>query len=380
VKAIYLFLFTVLGAGCAPNWTPQDKTTDAGACDMCSDRVSGTTDLTGMPSASVLVDGAALVGARDSDATLVDAQGFDAVMPTADFVATERYDCIQPGECFQWPITSNEPGAKTQPSYTATTEVVVDQVTGLMWQRNTLPTYVGCLAGRVCTWVESRDYCDQLDLAGFQDWRLPRRMELFSILTFDEFYMGVDTKAFGVDNGAGYTADSAWSSSAWEPNPTFHFAVSYQSRSSSAEDSAKAKYPRCVRGGTTKTARYEVDVPHELVRDVDTGLIWDRKVSRPLDWDDAVTHCASRGPGWRLPSTKELFSLVQSGRTPAIDMRVFPDSSEERYWTSSKVPRSPTAHEQESYTIDFSALLTNHDSEIDRAGDSWPARVRCVRN
>ena len=56
-------------------------------------------------------------------------------------------------------------------------EIVTDTVTGLVWQG----TYV---ASRV--WKEALEYCENLEYAGFSDWRLPNRNELISLINYDK--------------------------------------------------------------------------------------------------------------------------------------------------------------------------------------------------
>ena len=51
--------------------------------------------------------------------------------------------------------------------------VVIDNVYGLMWQDG-----VNIFQGG---WDEARHYCENLNLAGYSDWRLPTRLELLSI-------------------------------------------------------------------------------------------------------------------------------------------------------------------------------------------------------
>jgi hypothetical protein len=50
---------------------------------------------------------------------------------------------------------------------------VSDNVSGLMWQQD------GGTSG--LKWLEAQDYCGNLSLAGFSNWRLPTKLEFFEV-------------------------------------------------------------------------------------------------------------------------------------------------------------------------------------------------------
>ena len=69
----------------------------------------------------------------------------------------------------QWPVP---PDAPTQ--YTNDLDTALDQVTGLTWQRYP--------ADHEYLWEDAVAYCSGLSLAGNEDWRMPTRIELLSIV------------------------------------------------------------------------------------------------------------------------------------------------------------------------------------------------------
>jgi len=74
----------------------------------------------------------------------------------------EAKDC---GECVEgW----------TSEDCTVHSDIFLDPLTGLMWQIEP--------SNDIRMWQESVDYCDQLDLAGHTDWRMPSISELRSIV------------------------------------------------------------------------------------------------------------------------------------------------------------------------------------------------------
>lgn len=75
-----------------------------------------------------------------------------------------------------------------------------------------------------------------------------------------------------------------------------------------------------------------------LVRDTLTGLVWQQSTGASnMIWSNARSHCLSLGAGFRLPTIKELYSLVDlsvvSG--PKINQMAFPEVMDVAYWTSS---------------------------------------------
>lgn len=95
----------------------------------------------------------------------------------------------------RWPLHADKPDPQ---AFTTTTDVVADGVTGLIWQR-TPPTgsYI---------WVTASSYCSGLVLGGFEDWRLPRRVELQSIIDYTRMDPAIDTTVFRGDAGLYWTA------------------------------------------------------------------------------------------------------------------------------------------------------------------------------
>ena len=65
-------------------------------------------------------------------------------------------------------------------------QTVTDTKTGLMWQDNTDAKTVEI------NWQEAIDYCENLSLAGYSDWRLPNYNELESIVDYDRRDPAID--------------------------------------------------------------------------------------------------------------------------------------------------------------------------------------------
>jgi hypothetical protein len=111
-----------------------------------------------------------------------------------------------------------------------------------------------------------------------------------------------------------------------------------------------------------------------------TGLVWKQQASpQAMTWADSQNYCSSQGSGFRLPTLKELDSLVDPTAAAGtfIDRKAFPYTGADRFWTS-----SPYADAASSGDMRYG---DNGDSlECEYAGHKWTTvdqglNVRCVR-
>lgn len=123
--------------------------------------------------------------------------------------------------------------------------------------------------------------------------------------------------------------------------------------------------------------RYAINVNDGTVFDTKTKLTWQGMVATDtMTWDAARTHCtslvaASPGTGWRLPTVKELSTIVDhSTRDPAIDLDAFPNTLPGAFWTSTQVIL-PGA--QSRWIVDFGLGSVRKDAPMNLN------QVRCVR-
>jgi hypothetical protein len=109
-----------------------------------------------------------------------------------------------------------------------------------------------------------------------------------------------------------------------------------------------------------------------LVRDTLTQLVWQQQASNStMDWASAQTYCLSAGVGFRLPTVKELASLVDLtlNTGPTIDRAAFPGTPAEGFWTSS--PYAGVSGR--AWYVHFNFGNLNHNDVGSTNG------VRCVR-
>ncbi|MDY0339956.1 MAG: DUF1566 domain-containing protein [Coriobacteriia bacterium] len=226
-------------------------------------------------------------------------------------------------------------------------ETVVDNVTGLMWQQ--VPSADGF------SWTEAVDYCNDLELGGYDDWRVPSAKELFSISDFESGWPYLDTVYFKLASGEVSKDEQYWTSDEYvgvtvEGGSEAVFGVNHVTGHIKAyaaggppEDGAAPpqdsqgpppgedgsgptggspadNYVRAVRGADYGVNDY-VDNGDGTVTDEATGLMWAQADSvEGMDWEAALAWAESTDlagyDDWRLPNVKELQSIVDYSYAP----------------------------------------------------------------
>ena len=110
---------------------------------------------------------------------------------------------------------------------------LTDQDSEFMWQQqddNTTRNWQGAL-----------HYCNNLSLAGFNNWRLPNKKELESIVDYTKYNPSID--AVFTDTKSSYY----WSSSSYASGPDGAWVVIFHEGSVVDYSKAGSYYARCVR-------------------------------------------------------------------------------------------------------------------------------------
>ncbi len=149
-------------------------------------------------------------------------------------------------------------GTYTRDAVTAT---VYDDETGLIWQDEPYTqaeenAYVANTeAGKVLFWSSATDYCENLDYAGMQDWRLPNKNELLSITDFSRVFPAVEPTFVNV------TSHHYWSSTTFAGGASIAWFVGFDGGYSGITEKTESGYVRCVRGGHVSSSASAVSVP-----------------------------------------------------------------------------------------------------------------------
>lgn len=86
-------------------------------------------------------------------------------------------------------------------------KVVQDLGSGLRWQQNA--------PNKQFSWAAAKRYCAKLKLANIANWRLPSRLELLSLLNFDQPDHAYDSNLFDAE-----PTDAFWSGTVYDNMPS----------------------------------------------------------------------------------------------------------------------------------------------------------------
>ncbi|MBI9053159.1 MAG: DUF1566 domain-containing protein [Bacteroidales bacterium] len=225
-----------------------------------------------------------------------------------------------------------------QPSYTDNGDgTITDNVTGLMWEQD--------MDDKI-TYDEAFDKAEVSTLGNHNDWRVPTIKEIYSLILFtgqvageEAISMFIDTDYFiqplgNTDIGEREIDAQTWSSTQYigltmagditvfgvnfidgriKGYPKFH----------PGSGTANTMYFRMVRGNTSYGENDFTDNGDGTVSDNATGLMWQQSDDGNIrDWENALSYSENLTLGehsdWRLPSAKELQSIVDYTRCPDV--------------------------------------------------------------
>ena len=236
------------------------------------------------------------------------------------------------------------------PSYTANGDgTVSDNVASLVWQQSPDTDGDGDIdAADKMTSSQSSTYCQDLELGGYSDWRLPDIKQLYSLLDFSGLdpsgYEGTDTSgltpfintsyfdfAYGDTSAGERIIDAQYaSSSAYAASSSKVFGVNFADGRIKGYDltmpggSEKTFYVKCVRGNTDYGTNSFVNNSDGTLTDQASGLMWAQADSGSgMNWQAALAWVQARNAenylgykDWRLPDAKELQSILDYSRSP----------------------------------------------------------------
>lgn len=258
----------------------------------------------------------------------------------------------------------------TAPSYTyvdVNHQALRDDVTGLVWTtyaaaNEALVDYEGAVSA--CQDVASSG------LAGIEDWRLPTRLELTSLLDF-----GASSPMLTPEL---HYIDSIWTSTPSTLDAGEMYYVWFGGGTIGTESKSTTNLRAACVSGELSTSDFGLD--RLTVTDPRTRLMWERNddSGNELDWMGARGYCAQLATdsyagftNWRLPTNKEIATIVDDTKTalPLIRDGFGWAPGGAQHWTSTPMSSDPTK----------GWVFTNAGTSYTNV-TSHPARARCVRS
>ena len=212
---------------------------------------------------------------------------------------------------------------------------ISDLVTGLMWQQD---------LGVKMTGSEAQAKLRLVNQGQYNDWRIPTMKELFSLSLYTGRSFGdkviqpfIDTAYFRQPKGDTTEGEREIDAQTWSSddytgltmaNESSRFGMnfvdgrikSYPLKNPRLGTPVKMYY-RFVRGNPDYGKNRFHDNGDGTISDMATGLMWQKLDSgRTMDWSGALNYAAKLDlaghTDWRLPSIKELQSIVDYSRSP----------------------------------------------------------------
>ena len=306
------------------------------------------------------------------DVSSVDLDGSDSeeTSPKVDRDACSTPAGVADPDWPEWPIPNSSidvsAGAPNPESYTDNGDgTVTDNVTGLMWQQKVSTN---------APWAEAKSYCATLIVGGHCHWRLPNLVELESMM---------DYARDGGPSILGAYFPEAWSSVFWTSSPMANtpssaWYVNTYDGSPGTHPITDGSYIRCVQAPTPVVPLpFRYSVASGTVYDQRSKLTWQDSIpSATYTWADAKPYCSGLsatlgGTLWRLPTVKELLSIVDVTRsTPSIDTTAFSVTWSDFFWSSTTYAASTTVN---PWVVSFDK------GDVNIANTSDMQHLRCVR-
>lgn len=232
-------------------------------------------------------------------------------------------------------------------------KLIVDNNTGLKWQQT--------LDENKYTWEDAQNYCNNLNYAGYSSgWRLPTPLEFIQL-----------TPAINTTNFPNMKIFEPIWSSVDRGIHHYHWLFNYPYEKTGKSISSTFPYQViCVHGSEMPKAVFTTETVsgNEVVKDLITGLMWQREADFNGSWQAALKYCEDLDyagyTDWRLPSKNELSSLLNFDKSMTLysDFPIFMPSGG-RFWSSTS----------RGIYINFYTGEVSYDGNKTNLG-------RCVRN
>ena len=196
--------------------------------------------------------------------------------------------------------------------------MIFDRNTGLTWEVKSPQSGDLNDTNATYSWLEAQEgYVRQLNArkyGGFDDWRLPNKDELRSIVDYSRANPAVDLWYFPHCQTNFY-----WCANTYEMQPYCGWGIFFGLGSGIISSKECRRHARAVRGGHDRLfgqpdlSRFS-DNGDGTITDKVTGLMWQKGENARMNWYDALNACQKMElagyADWRLPNIKELNTIL----------------------------------------------------------------------
>ncbi|MBQ4437677.1 DUF1566 domain-containing protein [bacterium] len=260
-------------------------------------------------------------------------------------------------------------------------EVVFDPSTNLLWQKGSVP---------VNNWKSALAYCQNLDYAGYSDWRLPNKNELVTLVDY--------SRADPASSFPGMTSEKLISSTFTVSYGGAGDAIAVNMANGLVGEGSSAISVLCVRSSSQplpegRTIPYCDESRIAPCEDAVTNYVWssaqsvDSNYSASASWMSKAIQCRESSEGgiskWRIPTIDEVRTLLSSsenlktGGECHVTNECFDYASEACFEEAACAPEYETDGEMiRSSLFDYSGYLTGTPTSLQDDGYTWFVNLR----
>jgi len=266
------------------------------------------------------------------------------------FDNSAQIDCPEPGNDFYGQdahyifnppsYTKLDETGQPLPDYATSWVMIQDNHTGLIWEVQTEDSSIHDKY-KTYEWNDAKElfiaHLNDTSYCGIMNWRLPKALELASIMNLHYHAPVLDPIFNGI------------SQFYWSSVPTHNtdgiWGVNFNNGIVKYITENELKSVRAVYQESIDISNNWIIDSHTII-DKRSGLMWQRETfPSALNWKDALAHCENltldNYSDWRLPNIKEILSIVDFAVTNPAIYSEFPTQSA-FYWSS-------TSHTQNYY-------------------------------
>ena len=188
--------------------------------------------------------------------------------------------------------------------------VVTDSATDLMWK---------AADNLNMTWEQALAYCENLDYAGFDDWRLPNRNEFATLLNYDKEHGESKSNFEDIIEGNYWT--STFAATYGGSAGAFIIDVGLGTMVAVGDTGVDTAYTLCVRSDVAQYSAVPAcdESGYTPCEDPETGIVWSQDVNDSddeVDYLEAAMMCRESKQGgisqWRVATISEIRTILRS--------------------------------------------------------------------